>query len=73
MWPEVPSSGRRSPHVRVMRLRACGMLDSENFQRRHSKGDRAPQSGFPETLPSTPTRRSCYGRENITASRPKTS
>lgn len=28
--------------MRAMRLRACGILESENFQRRRSKGDRAP-------------------------------
>ena len=32
-------------------------------------GRQGPAAGFPQTLHSTPTRRSCYGRENITVSR----
>ena len=42
------------------------------FPARCGLGGRALQPGFPETLHSTPTRRSYYGRENFTVSRPRT-
>ncbi len=58
--------------VSSLARRATAPAGFRRFPAHCGLGGRAPQPGFPETLHSTPTRRSCYGRENFTVSRPST-
>ena len=61
--------GRVSPHLLAL---CSGIMDPE-FPWSSRRGRRGLSPGCPETPQSALVQRPCYGRENITVSRPPTS